>query len=65
MECAKIHIISDGTPHGTFITADGKQLAVTHCSIEIGTDGLVMAKLTLYVDKIDVICHEAKVVPEV
>lgn len=48
-----VRIVSDGTPHGTKVFVDGRELkSVTHVSWECGVEGLAVAKLTLYADEV-------------
>lgn len=51
---ARIKIVSDGTPHGTSVWADGKQLMTTKVAFEIGMDGPAKATIEIYADDIHI-----------
>jgi hypothetical protein len=56
MSNARVTIKSDGTPQGTHILIDGKQLDTTFVSFAIGMDDLakVEVRALMYVDEIAV-----------
>lgn len=57
----KIRIVSDGTTYGTFVTTNGVRIeGITKIEFEpITPNGLILAKLTLIVDSLDIEATEA------
>lgn len=48
-----VRIISDGTPEGTKVLVDGREMQnVTHVSWECGVHGLAIARVTMYADEV-------------
>lgn len=59
----RVRIVSDGTPHGTEVTVDGKPIDCKSIAIKARAgDGLITATLVVYIDEIDVIAGDSKFV---
>ena len=53
-ERCKIRIESDGSPEGTRVLVDGKQIETTFVSLSVGLDELAQVVIHAYVDEIDI-----------
>jgi len=53
-DTAKVRIVSDGTPQGTFILADDKVLPCQSAIVHMTATDLVLVTLDVFIDDLDV-----------